>query len=143
MADGAPRDEACAMTEESPLPPRNDAPMDATRRLERSTSDKYVGGVSGGLGRYFGLDPVLFRVAFAVSVVFGGVGLVAYVALWLFLPADEGQPSFMANRSKATSVVAIIVLACLAVSVLSHPSFLLGPGLLALGIVAVLGVLFY
>src|SRR3954467_11663175 len=103
MVRGAGSGDGCAMTEESPLPPRNDEPMDAPRRLTRSTSDKYVSGVSGGLGRYFGLDPVLFRVAFAVSVVFGGVGFVAYLALWLFLPTDDGEPSFMANRSRATS----------------------------------------
>src|SRR3954470_4795240 len=132
-----------AMTEDSPLPPRDDAPMPESRRLERSTSDKYLAGVAGGLGRYFGLDPVLFRVAFGVSCLFGGIGLVAYIALWLFLPRDDGGPSVMEHRSRATSVVAIILLACLALSLLRPPSFVLGPGLLALGIVAVLGVLFY
>jgi phage shock protein PspC (stress-responsive transcriptional regulator) len=143
MESGRRRDDAMAMIEETPLPPRNDEPMDGPRRLTRSTSDKYVSGVAGGLGRYFGLDPVLFRVAFGVSCVFGGVGLVAYLALWLFLPRDDGEPSVMENRSKATSVIAMILLACLAVSLLGPPSFLLGPGLLALGIVGVLGVLFY
>src|SRR3954447_13325141 len=143
MVRGAPSGDGCGMTEESPLPPLNDEPMDGPRRLTRSTSDKYVSGVAGGLGRYFGLDPVLFRVAFGVSCVFGGIGLVAYLALWLFLPRDDGSPSVMEHRSRATSAVAIILLACLAIPLLASPSFLLGPGLLALGIVAVLGVLFY
>src|SRR6185437_4797067 len=74
--------------------------------LTRSATDKFVGGVSGGLGRFFGLDATLFRVAFGVSIVFGGIGIVAYVALWLFLGTDDGEPSFMESRSRATTVVA-------------------------------------
>src|SRR3954452_1778575 len=132
-----------AMTEDSPLPPRDDAPMPESRRLERSTSDKYLAGVAGGLGRYFGLDPVLFRVAFGVSVLFGGVGIPVYIALLAFLPTDDGEPSFMDNRSRATSVVAIIVLGCVAVTFLRPPSFLLGPGLVVLALVAGVGVLLY
>ena len=42
---------------------------EAPRKLTLSTSDKYVWGVAGGLGRYFGVDAMLFRVAFGVSVV--------------------------------------------------------------------------
>src|SRR3954451_8159161 len=132
-----------AMTEDSPLPPRDDAPMPESRRLERSTSDKYLAGVAGGLGLYFGLDPVLFRVAFGVSVLFGGVGIPVYIALLAFLPTDDGRPSFMDNRSRATSVVALIVLGCLAVTFLRPPSFLLGPGLVALATVAGVGVLLH
>ena len=98
------------MTAQSPLPPRDDEPMDEPRRLERSTTDKYIAGVSGGLGRYFGLDPVLFRIAFGVSIVFGGVGILAYIALWVFLPTDDGGPAFMDNRSRATTVVAMVAL---------------------------------
>src|SRR3954454_6642331 len=96
-----------AMTEDSPLPPRDDAPMPESRRLERSTSDKYLAGVAGGLGRYFGLDPVLFRVAFGVSLLFGGVGIPAYIALLAFLPKDDREASFMDNRSRGTRVVVL------------------------------------
>jgi phage shock protein PspC (stress-responsive transcriptional regulator) len=110
---------------------QDDAPMDEPRRLTRSTESSYVAGVAGGLGRYFGLDPVLFRVAFGVSIVFGGVGLLAYVALWLFLGKDDGTPSFMDSRSRATSVAAIVVLGLIAVTSFGPPSFILGPGLLA------------
>src|SRR5919205_2440986 len=100
------------MTQDAPLPPRDHDPtVEDPRRLTRSTTDKYVAGVSGGLGRYFGLDPVLFRIAFGVSIVFGGIGILAYVALWLFLPTDDGEPSFMDSRSRATTVAAMAVLA--------------------------------
>src|SRR6185437_8451442 len=99
--------------------------------LTRSATDKFVGGVSGGLGRYFGLDAALFRVAFGVSIVFGGIGIVAYIALWLFLGTDDGAPSFMASRSRATTVVAIVVLGGIGLTMLGPPKFLVGPGLFA------------
>jgi phage shock protein PspC (stress-responsive transcriptional regulator) len=130
-------------TQDSPLPPRDDEPMAEPRRLTRSTESKYVAGVAGGLGRYFGLDPVLFRVAFGVSMVFGGIGIVAYIALWVFLPTDDGEPAFMDNRSRATTVVAMAILAIAAFSVLGPPSFVLGPGLLACAVVIVLAVLLW
>src|SRR3954468_12224857 len=99
MAAGVPGGDLARMTQDAPLP-RDDAPtMDQERRLTRSTTDKYVGGGSGGLGRHLGLYPTLFRVALGVSVVFGGIGILAYVALWLFLPTDDGEPSFMESRS--------------------------------------------
>jgi phage shock protein PspC (stress-responsive transcriptional regulator) len=109
---------------------QDDDPMDEPRRLARSTESAYVAGVAGGLGHYFGLDPVLFRVAFGVSVVFGGIGLLAYIALWLFLPRDDGTPSFMDSRSRAASIGIIVVLGVIALASLRPPSFVLGPGLL-------------
>jgi phage shock protein PspC (stress-responsive transcriptional regulator) len=131
------------MTQDAPLP-RDDAPtMDQGRRLTRSTTDKYVAGVSGGLGRYLGVDPTLFRVAFGVSVVFGGIGILAYVALWLFVPTDDGEPSFMESRSRATTVVAIAILGVIGLSMLGPPRFLLGPGLFACVVLLGGGVLIY
>ena len=67
-------------------------PADGPRRLRRSSSDRMVGGVAGGLGRYFDVDPVLFRIAFVVLVFAGGAGLLAYLGLWLITPSDgEGE----------------------------------------------------
>lgn len=60
------------------------------RRLLRSRQDRVIAGVAGGLGRYFSVDPVIFRIGFAVSVFFGGLGALAYIALALFVPDDEG-----------------------------------------------------
>jgi phage shock protein PspC (stress-responsive transcriptional regulator) len=56
--------------------------------LTRSHDDKFLGGVAGGLGAYFGVDPVIFRVGFAVSILFSGAGLIAYLVLLAVLPAD-------------------------------------------------------
>jgi phage shock protein PspC (stress-responsive transcriptional regulator) len=57
--------------------------------LTRSTEDKMVAGVAGGLGEYFGVDPVLFRVGFVAATLLSGVGALAYLALVLFVKTDE------------------------------------------------------
>ncbi len=65
------------------------------RMLYRHPTDKMAGGVAGGLAETFNLDPSLVRILWLVlTVVTGGGGLLAYLALWLFLPvgtADDGQ----------------------------------------------------
>ena len=61
-------------------------------RLSRSKSDRVVGGVCGGLGRYFGVDPVWFRLAFIILAIGGGSGVLFYVIAWIVLP-EEGDDS--------------------------------------------------
>lgn len=57
--------------------------------LRRSTDDRVLVGLAGGLGRYFRVDPILFRVLFAVSAFFGGIGVLAYLVGWALIP-EEG-----------------------------------------------------
>src|SRR6266542_5969129 len=61
--------------------------------LRRRTTDRVLGGVAGGLGDYLNIDPLLIRIAFVGLMIFGGAGLVLYVAAWLLIPT-EGQDSF-------------------------------------------------
>ena len=56
------------------------------KRLYRSRTDSVIGGVCGGLAEYFNIDPLIVRVLTAVSIFFGGFGLIAYVILWLVAP---------------------------------------------------------
>lgn len=70
-----------ATTEQMPRP----------RRLTRSSSDRMLVGVSGGLGNYFGVDPIVFRIGFVLSLFFGGLGALAYLLLAVFVPTD-GEP---------------------------------------------------
>jgi len=60
------------------------------KRLHRSMQERKIAGVCGGLGDYFGFDPVFFRLFFLFSILFGGLGLIAYLALWLLVPEQEG-----------------------------------------------------
>lgn len=48
-----------------------------------------VGGVCGGLGDYFGIDPVIFRIAFVVMVLGAGSGLLLYLVAWVAIPRNK------------------------------------------------------
>jgi phage shock protein C len=56
-------------------------------RLTRSTTDRRIGGVAGGLAAYFDVDPTVVRLAFVVSIAFGGVGIFAYLAALALVPS--------------------------------------------------------
>lgn len=60
------------------------------KRLYRSSEQRKIAGVCAGLGEYFELDPVFFRLFFLFSILFGGLGLLAYVALWILMPLRAG-----------------------------------------------------
>ena len=64
------------------------APPPAAQRglLRRNRSSRVAAGVCSGLGDYFGLDPVLFRVLFATAAFFGGAGILAYLLAWVAIP---------------------------------------------------------
>jgi phage shock protein C len=62
---------------------------DTPRKLTRSTSDKVLGGVAGGLAEYFSVDPLVVRIGFVASLLFSGAGLLAYLGLLIFVPADS------------------------------------------------------
>lgn len=64
-----------------------------SRRLERSTTNKVVGGVCGGLGEYLQIDPTFVRVFFVIAGVFsGGLFILVYVVLLVLMPLP-GQPA--------------------------------------------------
>ncbi len=60
----------------------------AINRLRRSASDKWIAGVCGGLAQATGLESWAWRLIFALLLLFGGVGIVAYLLLWIFVPAE-------------------------------------------------------
>jgi phage shock protein C len=62
-----------------------------TAQLTRSETDRVIAGVAGGIAERFGLNPTLVRIAWVVSVLFGGFGILLYVVLWIALPAGKPQ----------------------------------------------------
>jgi phage shock protein PspC (stress-responsive transcriptional regulator) len=70
------------------------------KRLERSSSDRMVAGVSGGLGRYFDINPAVFRLGFVVLTLLGGAGVLVYLAAILVIPVEGNE------QSMATQVLA-------------------------------------
>ena len=77
------------------VPPTYNAPPpyagpSQTRLLRRSTDDKVLGGVCGGIARYLGVDAVLIRLlAVVLAIVGGGAGLIAYLIAWIVIPKDR------------------------------------------------------
>jgi phage shock protein PspC (stress-responsive transcriptional regulator) len=65
--------------------------------LRRSGEDRIAGGVAGGLGEYFSVDPVLFRVLFATAAFFGGAGVLAYLVAWVAIP-EQGTVNAPIDR---------------------------------------------
>jgi phage shock protein PspC (stress-responsive transcriptional regulator) len=61
-------------------------------QLRRSRTDKVIGGVSGGLARYSGIDALLWRVGFIALAFAGGTGVLVYLLLWLLMPAAPAVP---------------------------------------------------
>lgn len=59
------------------------------KKLYRSTTDRRIGGVCGGLGEYFAVDPTIVRVIFVI-LLFAGVGLLAYLVMWVIVPRKQG-----------------------------------------------------
>ena len=60
-----------------------------SNRLSRSRSDRMLGGVCGGLGKYLGIDSNLVRLFFVLFTLTGGFGVLLYLALWLIFPVDD------------------------------------------------------
>ena len=69
-------------------PAPNPGPTKPARRLTRSRTDKWMGGVAGGLAEYFGVDSTWVRVAFVVSIILPGPQVLLYLLLWLIIPQD-------------------------------------------------------
>ena len=62
-----------------------------SRRLTRDTRNKVVAGVCSGLARRFGLSRSGLRIAFVVSCVLPGPQFLAYLVLWVVMPAGDGR----------------------------------------------------
>lgn len=63
--------------------------MNPTSSLTRSSSDRKLAGVAGGLADYLNVDPLLVRIGFAVSTLFTGAGIVAYAVMWALVPSQD------------------------------------------------------
>ncbi len=85
------------------------------RTLRRSSTDKVIAGVAGGIGAYFGIDSVIVRIAFILLTFLGGAGPFLYLIGWLALPTED-SPSVVAkalggnspNRFRNLLAVALI-----------------------------------
>lgn len=62
-----------------------------TMRMVRSDSDRVIGGVCGGLGRYLNIDPVIVRLSFVLFTLAGGAGILVYLILLILMPTESSE----------------------------------------------------
>lgn len=76
------------------------------KKMFRNPDDRVLGGVSGGLAAYFGVDATVIRLLFVVSIFAGGAGIIIYFILWIITPEAktitdkmqmQGEPVTLSN----------------------------------------------
>lgn len=75
-----------------------------TKKLFRNPDKKVLGGVAAGLAAYFGMDAVVVRLLFIILTVFGGLGLVTYIVLWIILPEAKSITDRMQMQGKPVTL---------------------------------------
>ncbi|MEX2212395.1 MAG: PspC domain-containing protein, partial [Gaiellaceae bacterium] len=93
------------------------------RRLARSNDGRWLAGVCAGLGRYFDVNPLVYRIAFAALALAGGTGLLLYIAAWLVMPSETSDESIAVEALREHR---------------DRPWLLLGVGLLSFGAILAL-----
>lgn len=88
------------------------------RRLVRTNEGRWLGGVCAGLGRYFDVNPIVYRIAFAALALAGGTGLLLYLAAFLVIPSEDADESIAVEALRTRR---------------DQPWLLLGVGMLAFG----------
>ena len=88
------------------------------RRLVRTNDGRWLGGVCAGLGRYFDVNPLVYRIAFAALALAGGTGLLLYLAAYLVIPDEHADESIAVEKMRTRR---------------DQPWLLLGVGLLGFG----------
>ncbi len=58
------------------------------KKFKRSSKNKMIAGVCGGLAEYFEIDPRLVRLFFVIFILLNAISLFLYVAMWILFPAD-------------------------------------------------------
>ncbi len=77
------------------------------KKLYRDTEDRVLGGVSSGIASYFGVDIVLVRILFVISIFLGGAGLIAYIILWIITPEARSITEKMQMQGEPVTITNI------------------------------------
>jgi phage shock protein PspC (stress-responsive transcriptional regulator) len=148
QAEGPPPEEPQAEGPQAPADAAPTQPLGGTtesgaaappRRLFRPSQGRVIGGVCAGVARYFNVDAVIVRIAAIVLALFGGAGVLLYIAALLLMPAEDSpaavEPGASDGRNRALVVAGVVVLLIVA------SPFLVGGGLLFAGILIPLAFL--
>jgi phage shock protein PspC (stress-responsive transcriptional regulator) len=78
------------------------------RRVYRDGDDAVIGGVCSGLSYYFGWDPIVLRIAFAIfGIISGGTAIIAYIILWALVPEAKTTAEKLQMRGEKVNVDSI------------------------------------
>lgn len=76
----------------------------STKRLYRDPDNRILGGVCGGLGAYFNVDPVIFRIVFILIALGMGSGIIIYIILWIAIPEAITTAQKLEMRGEAITI---------------------------------------
>lgn len=76
--------------------PSTEPVLQAINGLHRSATDRWLGGVCGGLAAATGMQAWIWRIVFVMTLC-TGFGLLAYLALWIFVPLERDLPLLRAS----------------------------------------------
>lgn len=79
-------------------------------RPHRRASEAKLAGVAAAIGRRYAIDPVLLRVAFVVTALFSGAGVLLYLLGWLLLPAEPRPVGTRRGPMSAVLTIALVLL---------------------------------
>jgi len=106
------------------------------KKLYRSQNQRILAGVCGGLGEYFEVDPVVIRLIWIIFIVFGGVGLIAYLLAWIIIPkplileqsenSKINPPSIKGNDSSTGQLFWGILLIVIGILIIANKCFCTG-----------------
>jgi len=103
------KEEPSGAEQEGKAPPQVEpgSTQEPYRRLYRSTKNRMLAGICGGIGDYFDIDPTLVRILLVISVIAGGFGILAYIVGWIIIPEGTGgsESTQAANRSPILGIV--------------------------------------
>jgi len=74
---------------DAPAPSADIPAVSAMNRLRRSRSERWIGGVCGGIAVITGVEAWIWRLSFALLACLGGTGVLLYLLLWIFVPEDD------------------------------------------------------
>ncbi len=98
ISGNGPGEKASSGHEEDP------ATEPAPKRLFRDPDNKYIGGVCGGLGAYFQIDPTWIRLIFLLTFFLGGGGLILYIVLWIVIPKARTTADRLSMRGERVTL---------------------------------------
>lgn len=77
------------------------------RRLMKDSRGQILGGVANGLGTFFGIDPLWFRIAFIALIFASGFGVLLYLILWMILPEAKTASDFLQLKGEPVTAETI------------------------------------